>query len=29
MAYIYKINNNFDNPITKPIIYVLEIEENI
>ena len=29
MAYIYNINNNFDNPITKPIIDVLEIEENI
>ena len=29
MAYIDNINNNFDNPITKPIIDVLEIEENI
>lgn len=29
MAYMDNINNNFDNPITKPIIDVLEIEENI
>lgn len=29
MAYIDNINNNFDNPITKPIIDALEIEENI
>lgn len=29
MAYIDNINNNFDNPITKPIIDVLELEENI
>lgn len=29
MAYIDNINNNFDNPITKPIIDVLEIEGNI
>ena len=29
MAYIDNINNNFDNPITKPIIDVLEIEEDI
>ena len=29
MAYIDNINNNFDNPITKPIIDILEIEENI
>ena len=29
MAYIDNINNNFGNPITKPIIDVLQIEENI
>ena len=29
MAYIDNINNNFDNPITKPIIDALEVEENI
>ena len=29
MAYIDNINNNFDNPITKPIIDALEIEGNI
>lgn len=29
MAYVDNINNNFDNPITKPIIDALEIEENI
>ena len=29
MAYIDNINNNFDNPITKPIIDAFELEENI
>ena len=29
MAYIDNINNNFDNPITKPIIDALEVEGNI
>lgn len=29
MPYIDNINHNFDNPITKPIIDALEIEENI
>ena len=29
MAYIDNINHNFDNPITKPIIDALEIEDNI
>lgn len=29
MAYIDNINHNFDNPITKPIIDVLEIEDKI
>ena len=29
MAYIDNINHNFDNPITKPIIDALEIEDRI
>lgn len=29
MAYIDNINHNFDNPITKPIIDALEIEDSI